>query len=65
MRIIFDFINLFLKIIDKVVIATLFASVIIETIVIVIFVESKILLLIDDTLNNFVINKFAVSIINV
>ena len=61
----FDFLNLFLKIIDKIVIATSFAFVVIETILIIIFIENKILLLINDTLNNFIINEFVVSIINV
>ena len=65
MRIIFNFIDLFLKIINEIVIAMSFASVVIETIVVVIFIENRILLLINDTLNNFVIDEFVVSIINV
>ena len=65
MRIIFNFINLFLKIINEIIIATSFAFVIIKIIIIVIFVEDKILLLIDDTLNSFIINEFVVSIIDV
>ena len=65
MRIIFNFIDLFLKIIDEIVIAKLFAFVIIKAVVVIISVKSKILLLINDTSDNFVINKFAASIINV
>ena len=65
MRIISDFINLFLKIIDEIVIATSSASVIIKTIVVVIFIEDRILLLINDTLNNFVIDESVASIIDV
>ena len=65
MRIIFDFINLLLKIIDEVIIMISFAFIIIEAIIVVIFVENRILLLIDDTLNNFIINEFVTSIIDV
>ena len=60
-----DFIDLFLKIIDKIIIAMSFAFIVIKTTVIIIFIENKILLLIDDTLNNFVIDEFIASIINV
>ena len=65
MRIIFNFIDLSLKIIDEIVIATSFVFVVIETIVVVIFVESKILLSIDDTSNNFIIDEFVASITDV
>ena len=44
---------------------TSFAFVVIETIVVIIFVENRILLLINDLSDNFVIDEFAVSIINV
>ena len=65
MRIIFDFIDLFLKIINEIVIATSFAFVVIETVVVIIFVKDKILLLINDILNNFIIDEFATSITDV
>ena len=65
MRIIFDFIDLSLKIIDEIVITMSSAFVVIETVIVIIFVENKTLLLIDDTFNNFVIDEFVASIINV
>ena len=42
-----------------------FAFIVIKTIVVIIFIKNKILLSINDTLNNFVVDEFAVSIINV
>ena len=41
------------------------AFIVIETIIIVIFVENRILLLINDILNNLIIDEFAASIIDV